>query len=161
MAPCGGVGSGYPACFRVAREDDDVRIEPAISAAAARRGLPEVRGGKACAMTMAASRDLGFFLREQSARFGAHPAVIGGGETIGYDQLAERCARIASFLAARGIRRGDRIGLLMNNRPEWVQTFFGAVMAGAAVVAFSTWSKREELAYLIADSGIRLIVTVD
>jgi fatty-acyl-CoA synthase len=107
------------------------------------------------------SRDLGFLLREQAARFGAHPAVIGGGETIGYARLAERAARIASFLTARGIRRGDRIGLLMNNRLEWLETFFGAAMAGAVTVAFSTWSKREELAYLIEDSGIRLLVALD
>jgi fatty-acyl-CoA synthase len=110
---------------------------------------------------MPVSRDLGFLLREQAARFGAHPALIGGGETIGYDALAERAARIASFLAARGIRRGDRIGLLMNNRPEWVETFFGAATAGAVVVAFSTWSKRDELAYLIEDSGIKLLVSLD
>jgi len=111
-------------------------------------------------MTMPASRDLGFLLREQAARLGAHPALIGD-ETIGYDTLADRAARIASFLAARGVRRGDRVGLLMNNRPEWVETFFGAAMAGAVTVAFSTWSKRDELAYLIGDSGIRLLVTLD
>lgn len=112
-------------------------------------------------MTMPVSRDLGLLLREQAARFGGHPALIGGGETIGYNALADRAARIASFLAARGVTRGDRIGLLMNNRPEWVETFFGAAMAGAVVVAFSTWSKRDELAYLIDDSAIRLLVTLD
>ena len=49
----------------------------------------------------------------------------------------------------------------MNNRTEWVETFFGAAMAGAVVVAFSTWSKRDELAYLIDDSGISLLVALD
>jgi fatty-acyl-CoA synthase len=112
-------------------------------------------------MTMSLSRDLGSLLREQATRFGNHPALIGMGETIGYVALAERAARIAAFFAARGIRPGDRIGLLMNNRPEWVETFFGAAMARAVVVAFSTWSKRDELAYLIEDSGIRLLVTLD
>ncbi|MGA3001113.1 MAG: class I adenylate-forming enzyme family protein [Acetobacteraceae bacterium] len=112
-------------------------------------------------MTMPLSRDLGSLLREQAARFGSHPALIGMGETTGYAALTQRAARIAAFFTARGIQRGDRIGLLMNNRPEWVETFFGAVMAGAVVVAFSTWSKRDELAYLIDDSGIRLLVTLD
>jgi fatty-acyl-CoA synthase len=112
-------------------------------------------------MTMPVSRDLGSLLREQAARFGAHPALIGMGETIGYAALADRAARIAGFFVARGVQRGDRIGLLMNNRPEWVETFFGAAMAGAVVVAFSTWSRRDELAYLIDDSGIRLLVTLD
>jgi fatty-acyl-CoA synthase len=95
---------------------------------------------------MPLSRDLGSLLREQAARFGTHPALIGMDETLGYTALAERAARIATFLAARGVQRGDRIGLLMNNRPEWVETLFGAAMAGAVVVAFSTWSKRDELA---------------
>ncbi len=112
-------------------------------------------------MTMPSSRDLGFLLREQAAKYGAHPALISGGAATGYDALAERAARIASFLAARGVKRGDRIGLLMNNRTEWVETFFGAAMAGAVTVAFSTWSKRDELEYLITDSGITLLVTLD
>jgi fatty-acyl-CoA synthase len=112
-------------------------------------------------MTMPVSRDLGFLLREQATRFKTHPAVIGGGETMGYAQLADRAARIASFLIARGIGRGDRIGLLMNNRPEWVEVFFGAAMAGTVIVAFSTWSKRDELAWLIEDSNIRLMVALD
>ena len=112
-------------------------------------------------MTMPRSRDLGSLLCEQAARFRTHPALIGMGETIGYTTLAERAARIAGFFAARGVQRGDRIGLLMNNRREWVETFFGAAMAGAVVVAFSTWSKRDELAYLVNDSGIRLLVTLD
>jgi fatty-acyl-CoA synthase len=112
-------------------------------------------------MTMPGSRDLGSLLREQAARFGAHPALIGMGETIGYDALAERAARIATYFAERGLRRGDRIGLLMNNRPEWVETFFGAAMAGAVIVAFNTWSKRDELAYLIGDSEIRLLIALD
>ena len=110
---------------------------------------------------MPASRDLGLLLREQAARHGDRPALIGASGTIHYATLAERASRIAGFLAARGIGRGDRVGLLMNNRPEWVETFFGAAMAGAVVVAFSTWSKRDELEYLIADSGIRLLVTLD
>ena len=68
---------------------------------------------------------------------------------------------MAGAFRARGIGRGDRIGLLMNNRAEWVETFFGAAIAGATVVAFSTWSRRDELVYLFGDSGIRLLVTLD
>ena len=112
-------------------------------------------------MTIPRSCDLGFLLLEQASRFGAHPALIGGGESIGYATLADRAARIATFLTDRGIRRGDRVGLLMSNRPEWVEAFFGTVMAGAVAVAFSTWSKRDELAYLIEDSAIRLLITLD
>ena len=111
-------------------------------------------------MTIPDSRDLGAMLHEQAAKSGSHPALISREETVSYGALRDRAAAIAGFLAARGIGRGDRIGLLMNNRPEWVETFFGAAMAGAVVVAFSTWSKRDELDYLIADSGIKLLVAL-
>jgi len=80
---------------------------------------------------------------------------------ISYNDLLQRACRIAGAFQARGIGRGDRIGLLMNNRAEWAETFFGAAIAGATVVAFSTWSRREELDYLSGDSGIRLLVTLD
>ena len=112
-------------------------------------------------MTIPLSRDLGLLLREQAARYGDRPAVIAGNETISYATLADRAAHVAGFLIGHGVKPGDRIGLLMNNRSEWVETFFGAMLAGAVVAAFSTWSKRDELAWLIADSNIRLLVTLD
>jgi fatty-acyl-CoA synthase len=107
------------------------------------------------------SRTLGELLFEQADRHGAHPAVICDDRTVGYAALAERARRIAGALQARGIGRGDRVGLLMNNRLEWVETFLGAAILGAVVVAFSTWSKPDELDYLFADSAIKLLVTLD
>ena len=107
------------------------------------------------------SRTLGELLIEQAERYGDRPAVIGRGTTVSYAALAGRAARVASLLRSHGIGRGDRVGLLMNNRCEWVETFFGAAMLGAVVVAFSTWSKRDELDYLFGDSGIRALILMD
>ena len=107
------------------------------------------------------SRTLGEFLLEQAARYTDAPAVFCGDRIASYTALANRAARIAAALAARGIQRGDRVGLLLNNRLEWVETFFGAAMLGAEIVAFSTWSTRDELDYLIGDSGIAALVTLD
>lgn len=107
------------------------------------------------------ARTLGELAFEQAETFGVHPAIIHGDRTVSYRDLCDRARRVAGWMRARGIRRGDRVGLLMNNRPEWVETFLGATMLGAVVVAFSTWSKQDELDYLFADSGIRLLVTLD
>ncbi len=107
------------------------------------------------------SRTLGDLLREQAERHGDHPAVLYGEQVVSYARLHERSCRIAAWLQSRGIRRGDRVGLLMNNRPEWVESFFGITTLGAVVVAFSTWSKQDELDYLFADSGIRALITLD
>jgi fatty-acyl-CoA synthase len=107
------------------------------------------------------SRTMGELILEQAARYGDHPAVICGERIISYAALASRARRIAAALSASGIRRGDRVGLLMNNRQEWLESFFGASLLGAVVVAFSTWSKREELDYLFADSGMKVLITLD
>ena len=107
------------------------------------------------------SRTLGELLFEQATRYTDAPAVICGDRVASYTALANRAARIAAWLAGRGIGRGDRVGLLLNNRLEWVESFFGAAMLGAEIVAFSTWSSRDELDYLIGDSGIAAMITLD
>ena len=107
------------------------------------------------------SRTMGELILEQAARYGDHPAVICGERVTSYAVLADRARRVAAAMAASGVGRGDRVGLLMNNRQEWLESFFGASLLGAVTVAFSTWSKREELDYLFADSGMKLLITLD
>jgi fatty-acyl-CoA synthase len=107
------------------------------------------------------SRTLSDLLFEQAARHGDHLAVICGERQVSYAELAARSARIAAGLHRQGIRRGDRVGLLMNNRLEWLEVFFGAAIAGATVVAFSTWSKRSELDWLLGDAGLKILFTLD
>jgi fatty-acyl-CoA synthase len=112
-------------------------------------------------MTPPDSRTLFELLREQAERFPERIAVICGERTATYRDLAAAAGRIAAALRAAGFRRGERIGLLINNRLEWLETCFGAAALGLVVVPFSTWSKSEELAYLLADSGIVALFAVD
>ncbi len=107
------------------------------------------------------SRSLADLVFEQAERFGPHSAVIAGDRVLSYADLADRAPLVAGALRARGIGRGDRVGLLINNRAEWVEAFFGVMIAGATVAAFSTWSTRGELDWLIGDSGICLLIAVD
>ena len=51
--------------------------------------------------------------------------------------------------------------LLINNRPEWLEAFFGTMIAGGVVVAFSTWSTRDELDWLLQDSGASALIALD
>ena len=107
------------------------------------------------------SRTFADLLFEQAERHPNAPAVFAGNRTVSYGELATCAGRIAAGLRARGIRRGDRVGLLVNNRPEWLEAFFGATILGAVVVAFSTWSKRDELGWLLADSEVELLIALD
>jgi fatty-acyl-CoA synthase len=107
------------------------------------------------------SRTLADLLFEQAERYSDAPAVICGDRVISYADLAQRAGRIAAGLRNRGVRRGDRVGLLINNRLEWLEAFFGTTILGAVAVAFSTWSKRDELAWLLEDSDISVLIALD
>ncbi len=107
------------------------------------------------------SRTLADLLFEQAKRYGARPAVIWQDAVISYATLCERAACIAASLRAHGLARGDRVGLLINNRPEWLEAFFGTVIAGGVVVAFSTWSTPDELDWLMQDSAISALIALD
>jgi fatty-acyl-CoA synthase len=103
------------------------------------------------------ARTLPGLLREQSQRTPGATAVISGVKAVSFAELSARAGRLAASLLARGVRRGDRIGLLMSNRIEWLEICFGASMVGAVVVPLSTWSTRSELEFLLADSRITLL----
>ena len=95
------------------------------------------------------SRTLFELLRGQAERFRERVAVICGERVATYRALADAAGRIGAGLHAAGFGRGDRVGLLINNRLEWLECCFGAAAIGATVVPFSTWSKPQELAYLL------------
>ena len=103
------------------------------------------------------SRTLFGLIREQAARYPEHVAAVDAAGQATYRELAARAGRVAAALQARGIGRGTRVGLLINNRREFLEAAFGAAALGAVVVPFSTWSKENELAYLLADSEIEAL----
>ena len=100
-------------------------------------------------------------LAEQAGTDPHHDAAISIGGRVSYGELYERARRVAGFLQAGGVRRGDRIGLLANNRIEWLEIFFGIAALGAVVVPFSTWSTAHELEFLLDDSEVSWLFTLD
>ena len=89
------------------------------------------------------------------------PLVEFMGRTFSYGRLHAEARRFAAGLAARGIARGDRVGLFLPNVPSYVTAYYGAMMAGAVVVNFSPLYSVEELSAQVVDSGTRLLVTLD
>ena len=83
------------------------------------------------------------------------------GRTYTYSEIHEEARRFAAGLVARGIAPGDRVGLFLPNVPIYASAYYGAMMAGAVVVNFSPLYTVEELAWQVADSGTRLLVTLD
>ena len=107
------------------------------------------------------SRTIFELLCEQADVAPWHEAAISAGGQATYGELADRSRRVAGCLREGGIRRGDRIGLLSDNRIAWLEIFFAAAALGATVVPLSTWSTRDELEYLIDDSRIRWLFAIE
>ena len=99
------------------------------------------------------SRTMFDLLCEQAERYADRVAVICDDKRITYCDLHDRAARVAAGLRGLGLVRHDRVGLLLNNRTEWLEICFGAAAIGAVLVPFSTWSKRRELEFLLRRAG--------
>ncbi len=97
-------------------------------------------------------------VREQAERAPEAIALICAEGNFTYRALASRAACVASALRGAGIRRGSRVGLLLSNKVEWIDVFLGVGALGAVLVPFSTWSTRKELAFLLSDAKLDLLV---
>jgi acyl-CoA synthetase (AMP-forming)/AMP-acid ligase II len=82
------------------------------------------------------------------------------GRTITYGSLLEQIRRTAAGLAARGIQKGDVVSLWSPNVPEWPIVFFGVVKIGAIVHTSNPVSTPDELAFQLADGGVKILFTV-
>lgn len=83
------------------------------------------------------------------------------GRTFSYRAVHSEAMKFAAGLMEMGVKPGDRIGLFLPNVPIYASAYYGAMMAGAVVVNFSPLYSVEELAWQVADSGTRALVTVD
>jgi long-chain acyl-CoA synthetase len=76
---------------------------------------------------------------------------------ISYDALDAACNAVARGLAARGLGRGDRVGILALNRPEYVEVLFGAMRAGCVPVPLNVKLPAETLGFIARDAACRLL----
>ena len=68
---------------------------------------------------------------------------------------------MARGLHALGVRRGDRVAIVMPNCMEYVEAMFGASLLGAVVVTINARYRAAELAYVVADSAATVLLTSD
>ena len=106
-------------------------------------------------------------VEDAAARFGELEAVVDvhgpDGPTIRltFDQLADEVASATRAIVANGIDRGDRVAIWAPNCAEWVIAALGAVGAGALLVPLNTRFKGAEAAYILRQSGARMLFTVE
>jgi long-chain acyl-CoA synthetase len=82
---------------------------------------------------------------EQAERRPEAPAIIHEGRTYSYGELMEQIDRCGRALKEAGVKPGDRVALMMNNRPEFAVAYNATVKIGAIIVPINTFLKGREL----------------
>lgn len=104
-------------------------------------------------MTLAA------MIADQADHFANKVAIYHQDQKINYGDLNLTANRIANSLRKRGVKKGENIAILLPNRPEFVQSFFGIVKAGAVAVLINTSLKTEEIEFILRDSKCTRLIT--
>ena len=97
-------------------------------------------------------------LEETARKYPRRTALIYFGLEISYAQLLEHINRCAAGLQTLGLKKGDRVALMMPNCPQFVIAYFGALKAGAIVTATSSMYTRREAAHQWHDAGATLLI---
>jgi malonyl-CoA/methylmalonyl-CoA synthetase len=84
--------------------------------------------------------------------------AAGGRVVWSYAQLFERARRLSTALAARGVGGGDRVALVVGNRPEFVVLALAILRTGAALLPIHVGYRPREIAHLLADARPRLVI---
>jgi long-chain acyl-CoA synthetase len=97
-------------------------------------------------------------LEQTAAKSPGHTALIYFGAKISYGQLQDHVNRLAAGLQAMGVKKGDRVALLMPNCPQFVISYFGAMRAGAIVTATSAMYTAREITHQWNDAGATVVI---
>jgi amino acid adenylation domain-containing protein len=96
--------------------------------------------------------------RRQVERAPAAPAVVAGNRVWSYQELDEWSGRLARALTDRGVRRGDRVGVVLERSPEVLAAWLGVWKAGAAFVPVDPDYPADRVAFMLADSSVAVVV---
>jgi fatty-acyl-CoA synthase len=102
---------------------------------------------------------LGAVLASGAESHGGADALVFPGSRLSHAELHERAQAWAKALVAAGVAPGDHVGILLATRPEFVEILFGIALAGAVAVPVNARYQAGELAYLVKDADLRLLVT--
>ncbi len=92
------------------------------------------------------------------ARCADKPAIFFGGRVLTFAEFDRLSANVAGALAARGVGRGDRIGLYCPNSDAFAIAYFGILKAGAAVVPLNLLLNPKEVAFILNDAGAKALL---
>ena len=102
--------------------------------------------------------NVGHFLADAAERDPAKPAFVWGDDVLSYGRASARSENLAGALRRFGLARGDRVGVLMPNCPQLLESMFATWKAGGCIVPLNARFRGEEIAYHLADARARTVI---
>jgi fatty-acyl-CoA synthase len=109
---------------------------------------------------MPSSRTIPDLIDELARLYPDREAIVGSDRRYTYRKLREEVRRLARGLQALGVRRGDKVAILMGNRPEWLIADFAITLLGGVMVGVNTWATARELQHILSHSDTRFLICV-
>ncbi len=98
-------------------------------------------------------------LTRSAAKYPDKPAVWARRRSLTYRELDERSTQLAHLLRERGLKKGDRVGILFPKCVESLVCMFGVLKAGGVYVPLDPQAPAERVGYIIGNCGIRVLLT--
>jgi len=99
-----------------------------------------------------------FLGTDRLSQFGKNTAIEFEDTRFTYGELRLQVDRWARRLENRGVNEGDRVALLLYDSPEFIACFLAVASLGAICVPINTFLRAEDVAFILADSGVRLLI---
>ncbi|MDX1754591.1 MAG: acyl-CoA synthetase [Marinobacter sp.] len=98
------------------------------------------------------------FIARTASVYPDYPAVIHGAIRYSWRETYDRCRRLASALAGRGIGKGDTVAVMLPNIPAMVECHFGVPMVGAVLNALNVRLDAEAIAFMLEHGEAKVVI---
>ncbi|WP_077621307.1 long-chain-fatty-acid--CoA ligase [Sediminibacillus massiliensis] len=106
-------------------------------------------------------KPLHHFLKESAEKIPKMKALHFMGGELSFQEVYDQAKNVAAYLQRLGIRKGDRVAIMLPNSPQAVIGYYGVLLAGGVVVQTNPLYQERELKYQIQDSGAKALICLD
>lgn len=106
-------------------------------------------------------KPLHYFLEESARVYEKKKALYFLGKEMTYKEVYEQACHLAGYLQQNGVRKGDRVSIMLPNSPQSVISYYAVLMVGGIVVQTNPLYTERELEYQLKDSGAKMIICLD
>ncbi len=99
------------------------------------------------------------FLHDSAGRLPGKTAIIFQDRSFTYKDISSRALSLKAYLLEAGIRKGDRVGIYLENSPEAAISIFGVLSAGGCFSIINPTIKAKKLSYIISNSSPAFLIT--